>query len=178
MGNQLIMLLVFMVTLFGLGRSMLILLGLYKEPILHSFEQYGPRERLPMPLMTLLIWAGAFIVTFGVWTAATFGLAFPLTGLGAFFVVVGVAGHYYYDTVQPWYYRVIPYPHWHHNLLARTDRYERRRIAYMWLHLPFRLRLTYGSSDAAFTTWVDFVIMGMTRDEETDIYNEAFYTGR
>jgi hypothetical protein len=175
---QLLMLTFFVITLLGLSRSILIILGFYKDPILHSFEQYGPNERLPLPLFTLLLWAGAFTITFSVWSSAAFGVNFPMAGLGAALIVAGISGMYWYSTVSRWYYRVFPYPRWHHELLSRTTRYERRRIAYMWLHLPFRLRLTYNSSDTSFYLWADFVIMGTIRDEETELYDEAFYAGR
>jgi hypothetical protein len=175
---QLLMLTFFVVTLLGLSRSILIILGFYKDPILHSFEQYGPNERLPLPLITLLLWAGAFTITFSVWSSAAFGVNFPMAGLGAALIVAGISGMYWYPTVSKWYYRVFPYPRWHQELLSRTTRYERRRIAYMWLHLPFRLRLTYNSSDTSFFLWADFVIMGTIRDEESELYDEAFYAGR
>lgn len=176
--TMIIMLILFSITLVGLGRSMLIMLGLYKEPILYSFEQYGPSEQLPLPLLTLLIWAGAFIVTFSIWSSSAFGVAFPMGGLGLFLMGVGGYGYYHAATISKYYYKVIPYPRWHHDLLERTTRYERRRIAFMWLYLPRGLRLTFNSSDSAFFNWSDFVIMGTIREEESELYDEGFYMGQ
>lgn len=175
---MLIMLILFIISLVGLMRSVLIVLGMYKEPILYSFEQYGPEERLPMPLLTLTVWAGAFITTVSVWSSVAFGVTLPLAGLGILLMIAGGVGLYYYDAVAPWYYKIVPFPRWHRELLDRTTRYERRRIAYMWLYLSRRLRLTYNSNDSAFFNWADFVIMGTIREEEGELYDEGFYMGQ
>jgi hypothetical protein len=173
-----IMMSLFVLTLANIARSILIILGYYKDPILRSFEQYGPAEYIPMPLFTLIIWAGAFVLSFSVWSYATFKINVPMVGLGFFLVIAGCLGFYLYSTISKWYFRLFPYPSWHRELLGRTTRYERRRIAYMWMHLPFRLRLTYNSSDSSFFLWADFVIMGTIRDEESELFDEAFYAGR
>jgi hypothetical protein len=44
-------------------------------------------------------------------------------------------------------------------LVGRTTRAERRRLAYMWLRLPAKLRLIYNSNDRAFMEWADMVIL-------------------
>jgi hypothetical protein len=173
-----LILLFLVISVIGLGRSALIVFGLYKDPILWSFEQYGPDERLPLPLATLLIWIGAFIVALGAWMSTYFPLPMPLVGFGVAIIVMGGLCFYGYTNVWKWYYRVIRLPRWHHELLSRTTRYERRRIAYMWLHLPWRLRLLYNSSDSSFFIWADFVIMGTIREEESDLFDEHFYAGR
>jgi hypothetical protein len=51
------------------------------------------------------------------------------------------------------------HPRWLFELGERTSRLERRRIAYMWLRLPLRLRLIYNSNDRAFLEWADMVIL-------------------
>jgi len=74
--------------------------------------------------------------------------------------------------------KLMRFPRWYHELRERTTRYERRRIGYMWLHLPLRARLTYNSSDSLFLLWADFVIMGTIREEEPNPRDEEFfYTG-
>lgn len=175
---MMILLALIIATVVGMGRSALIFLGLYKDPILWSFEQYGPDERLPLPLITLLMWIGAFIVCIGIWIATYLPLPFPLVSLGLGLIVFALICLYYYSVIWKGYYRLVRLPRWHHDLLERTTRYERRRIAYMWLHLPWRLRLLYNSSDQAFLIWADFVIMGTIREEESDIFDEHFYAGR
>jgi len=175
---MLIFLALFVVTMVGLGRSALIVMGLYKDPILWSFEQYGPVERLPLPLVTLAAWAGAFLVALGLWTSLYVPVPFPLVTGGTALMVIAGTCFYYHSVIWKAYYRIVPFPRWHHELLSRTTRYERRRIAYMWLHLPWRLRLIYNSSDSAFFNWADFVIMGTIREEESEVYDERFYAGR
>jgi hypothetical protein len=175
---MLILLALIIATVVGMGRSALIFLGLYKDPILWTFEQYGPDERLPLPLITLLLWIGAFVVFIGFWISTYLPLPFPLVTLGMGLVVLALLCLYYYSVIWKGYYRLVRLPRWHHELLERTTRYERRRIAYMWLHLPWRLRLLYNSSDQAFLIWADFVIMGTIREEESDIFDEHFYAGR
>jgi hypothetical protein len=168
----------FAITAIGLGRSALIVFGLYKDPILWSFEQYGPDERLPLPLATLIGWIGALVVLLGVWMSMYFPLPMPLVTIGAGIIFAAGLCFYNYMYIYKWYYRVIGLPRWHHELLSRTTRYERRRIAYMWLHLPWRLRLLYNSSNASFFIWADFVIMGTIREEESEVFDEHFYAGR
>jgi len=173
-----ILFLLLLFTIIGMGRSALIVIGLYKDPILWSFEQYGPNERLPLPFVTLLAWIGGFVFMIGLWTSTYLPIPFPLVGLGFGAITLAAACFYYYTTIWKSYYRFIHLPRWHHELLERTSRYERRRIAYMWLHLPWRLRLLYNSSDQSFFIWADFVIMGTIREEETDLFDEHFYAGR
>jgi hypothetical protein len=173
-----IILFLMVITVIGLGRSALIVFGLYKDPILCSFEQYGPDERLPLPMATLLGWVGALVVVMGLWTSTYFPVPIPLVTFGIGLMVAAGLCFYAYSNIYKWYYRVIGLPRWHHDLLSRTTRYERRRIAYMWLHLPWRLRLLYNSSDSSFLLWADFVIMGTIREEEADLFDEHFYAGR
>jgi hypothetical protein len=175
---MIIAMLLFVFTVVGLLRSGLIVMGLYKNPILASFEQYGPQEYLPLPLLTLLIWTGGFLIAVGIWVSLYVPVPMPLVTLGIILAAIAGGFHYNYAMVWKWYYRVIRLPRWHHELLERTTRYERRRIAYMWLHLPLRLRLLYNSSDQAFFIWADFVIMGTIREEETEVFDEHFYAGR
>jgi len=170
-------LILFTITVLGLMRSVLIVLGLYKDPILWTFEQYGPDERLPLPVVTLMAWAGAMCIALGLWTALFVPVPFPLINVGVLLLVAAGACFNYYQHIWKWYYRVIPYPRWHHELLDRTTRYERRRIAYMWLHLPARLHLLYNSSDRAFMIWADFVIIGTIREEDAETFDEGFYAG-
>jgi hypothetical protein len=175
---MIILLALIIATIVGMGRSALIFLGLYKDPILWTFEQYGPDERVPLPLITLLMWVGAFIIGIGFWISTYLPLPFPLVTLGMGMVTISLVGLYYYSVIWRPYYHFVRLPRWHHELLERTTRYERRRIAYMWLHLPWRLRLLYNSSDQAFLIWADFVIMGTIREEESEVFDEHFYAGR
>jgi hypothetical protein len=153
---------VIVATLILLGlmiRSWLIVLGLYKDPIFNVFERYG-EERLYVPLVSLILWTGAFslfvLVTF-------FGvqmLAIPL-----FFAALPAAYLYPYfrrfvRRHHDWFMR---YPRWYQRLQHMTEREERRRLAYMWLRLPAGTRLIYNASDQYFEQWRDLVLLTISR---------------
>ena len=161
-----------------LVRSTLILVGYLKEPILRTFSEYGPREKLYLPGQPLLAWSGALSFCAGLWATPFQGLSATLTMLGILTEIVVALGYTYAEQAEKIHLRILNYPLWYHELRERTTRYERRRIAYMWLHLPLRARLSYNSSDRMFMIWADFVIMGTTREEELNPREEEFfYTG-
>jgi hypothetical protein len=159
-------------------RATLILVGFLKEPILRTFSEYGPREKLYMPGQQLLLWGGALSVCAGFWAAPYQGLSATLTTFGILMDLVVALGYTYAEQAEKIHLKILKYPHWYHELRERTTRYERRRIGYMWLHLPLRTRLSYNSSDRMFMIWADFVIMGTIREEELNPREEEhFYTG-
>jgi len=168
----------FIVIFIGLVRSVLIVIGLYKTPIIHSFEAYGPDEVPPMPVMTLIVWMGALTALLGmvgVWSLRL-GSVFLFTGISI--LVVSLAAFFWRNSFADTYHRLAYFPRWYYDLRDRTTRYERRRIAYMWLMLPHRTRLIYNSSDLQFRIWADFIILGTTREEEKESFDARFYMGR
>ena len=156
-----------LVSIAFLLRIGMILTGLLKGPILHTFEKYGDSENIYYPLPSLLLWAGVFVLSISRLIAETANIWLPATipGLGL------LAGAYLAQT-HPELPRQFPrlfmsYPRWYFNLRDRTSRYERRRLAYMWLWLPPRLRFIYNGNDRAFNQWADLVIMATMRYEES-----------
>ncbi|RMF78595.1 MAG: hypothetical protein D6737_14255 [Chloroflexi bacterium] len=149
-------------------RTGLIIMGFYKEPILRGFERYGAEEPLFFPLPTLLFATGTLFISSGMllfplinWPggiAWLFGL--PLIWLGYF---MRERRQLVLDYPQIF----LSYPRWYYELFERTDRYERRYIAYMWLWLPRKLRLIYNGNTRAFFQWVDLVVMSNTVEEGT-----------
>lgn len=170
---MLLFLLVFFVSLFFLGRSVLIIMGLYKDPVIKTFEHYGPEEKMYLPLIPLLFWSGVFLFTLGTLLSVYTRLTFPLIALALISIILSAVGYQNTDLAVRWNYGLFKYPHWLHELRERTTRYERRRIAYMWLTLPKRLRLIYNSADRWFFLWADFVIMGTITDEEDPAMEKA-----
>jgi hypothetical protein len=168
---MIIFIIVGLISVFFLARTALVMVGLYKEPIIHVFEQYGPREALYIPVISLFLWGGTFLISFAAWIPPNFGFACSVVGI----LMLACAGLAYQnpETVSGIYHRFIHLPRWYHDLRDRTSRYERRRIAYMWLHLPLKLRLTFNSSDYLFNQWADFVILGTVREEEDNLKGEA-----
>jgi hypothetical protein len=159
-------------------RSTLILVGFLKEPILRTFSEYGPREKMYMPGQPLLVWGGALCCCGGLWATPYEGLSATLLCVGILMGLIAAIGYTYAEQAEKIHLKLLRYPLWYHELRERTTRYERRRIAFMWLYLPWRARLSYNSSDRMFMVWADFVIMGTIREEESGPREEEFfYTG-
>jgi hypothetical protein len=161
-----ILIIVTIVSFMMLVRSMLILMGVYKTPVIHSFEEYGPEEKPFLPGITALLWSGIVIFSASLWATRLSSLSFTLSTLGVLMLIAAGAGYNYSEKTAKYHWKILRFPRWYCELVDRTTRYERRRIAYMWLTLPKRLRLTYNSSDLLFFIWADFVIMGTIREEE------------
>ncbi|MCA0453559.1 MAG: hypothetical protein LCI00_06265 [Chloroflexi bacterium] len=159
-------------------RVTLIIIGTYKEPIIKTFSEYGPDEKLYMPAQSLFLWTGILCFCGGLWATGYSSLSFTLSTVGVFLIFLVGASYTYPQISKKINLKLMRFPRWYHELRERTTRYERRRIGYMWLHLPLRARLTYNSSDSLFLLWADFVIMGTIREEEPNPRDEEFfYTG-
>ncbi len=160
----------FLISLVFLIRTVLIITGLIKGPVLRTFEKYGDEEIIYHPTPSLLMWTGVLLLTISpvmsaALTTTLFSLAWP--GLlmigGAYFL------HNHPEVARQYPDIFMIYPRWYHELRSRTSRYERRRIAYKWLWLPARLRLAYNGNDRAFSQWADLIIMAtMDIDENKD----------
>jgi len=136
-------------------RSWLIVLGLYKEPILNTFEVYGD-ERIYSPMFRLVLWTVVFV-----WFSLILLAGFDAVGLLTLILLLPLTSVYQ---------RIVPlirnnpglfmrFPAWYYWLIEHTTREERRRIAYLWLRLPLRTRLLYNARDEYFRQWVDLVLM-------------------
>ncbi len=159
-------LILFFVSVFFLARSLLVFIGLLKDPILEVFSRYGPEEYPYIPLLPILVWTGVFLFTLGTWLSVTLNFAATVGLIGGMVLVCALLGYRYYYGFARWHRRLLKYPRWYYELLARTDRYERRRIAFAWLRLPRRLRAAYNSNTQAFLIWTNFVIMSVVWEVE------------
>ncbi|MDQ7026174.1 MAG: hypothetical protein Q9P44_11530 [Anaerolineae bacterium] len=146
-------------TLMMTLRSFLIVLGTYKDPVLASFEHYG-EEKVSSPIFTLIVWATLFLY-FALFLYYRAGILFIL-GL-----VTGTMLASMRDRLDDWrskYHAIFRmFPRWYFELVQRTDREERRRIAYLWLRLPLQTRLLYNAHSEYFHQWVDLVLLSITR---------------
>ena len=161
------LLIIFVICLVFLIRTVLIITGMLKSPVLQTFEKYGDSENIYHPLPSLLFWTGMLLAVASPVVLSALRSTFPALLPG--FVCIFAA---YLIYTNPNFIRQYPniffvYPRWYHELRARTTRYERRRIAYKWLWLPARLRAIYNVSDRAFNQWADLVIMSTTDLDET-----------
>ena len=156
----------FFVCVFFLVRSLLVFIGLLKDPILEACERYGPTEYLYIPLLPVTVWFGMVLLSFGGWIWTLLRVPSPLLVPGLFILLLAGFGYRYYETFAAWHYRWLKYPRWFHELREYTTRYERRRIAYAWQRLPWRMRLAYNSNSEAFRLWADFVVMSTVWEVE------------
>ena len=156
-----------------LMRTVLILSGLLKGPILQSFEKYGDNETVYYPLPSLLLWSGILVFSVGPLIAPGLRSWSPIVVMGG-----GLLVGAYFAYTNPNFALEHPnifliYPRWYFELRERTSRFERRRLAYMWLALPAGLRLAYNGSDRAFNQWADLVIMATMRyEEDPDLWRD------
>jgi hypothetical protein len=161
------------VALFRIG---LILIGAFKGPILNSFEKYGEEEHIYFPLPSMLFWSGTFVVSSAILLSDAIGVSLQFT-----IIALLIYFSAYWAWANPGIARQYPqifmiFPRWYYDLRDRTSREERRRLAYMWLWLPRRLRLIYNGSDRAFNQWADLVIMSSMRfDEQGESWHEDKY---
>lgn len=136
-------------------RSFFVLIGAYKDPLLASFEQYGP-EHIFSPLLMFFVWSSAFIYVSLYWYISSeivfsIGLIIAIPLLASFNLIMRLL-HKYKDVLRM-------YPRWCHQLIENTDREERRRIAYMWLFLPPSTRMIYNTNNHLFRQWVEQVLL-------------------
>lgn len=163
MGLALIPLLISIAFLLRIG---LILIGMLKGPVLQTFEKYGDAENVYYPLPSILLWAGIFILSMTGILADRAGIFLPTVPFGIFLLIAAYLAYTHPELPRHYPRIFMSYPRWYFELRERTSRYERRRLAYMWLWLPRRLRLIYNGSDAAFNQWADLVILATMRFED------------
>lgn len=149
-----------------LFRLLLIITGMHKGPVLEIYEKYGDEEPVFYPWPQLLLWISLGIIALGMMSdgrirALNVATVMGFVMLSASWGLFNFQGHV--KTFMD--HRALPIvPTWLGRLNENTTRYERRRIAYMWLRLPIRTRLIYNSSDQLFFQWADLVIMATVRE--------------
>ena len=138
-------------------RSVLIVMGIYKDPVLRCFEEYGT-ERVYSPLLGLAFWLGICFILLMFATMKTDAVLVFVAG-------VGIPLMWMYQKLDDFVlrYRMVltVYPSWYHRLLKTTSREEQQRFAFMWLRLPLKTRLLYNTHDAFFLQWTDLVLMSI-----------------
>lgn len=154
------------ISLVFLIRIGLILIGLMKGPILQTFEKYGDAENIYYPLPSMLLWAGVLVLSVTAFMADRADIILPTAPLGLLLLIAAYFAYTHPEIARQYPQIFMSYPRWYFELRERTSRYERRRLAYMWLWLPRRLRLIYNGSDYAFNQWADLVIMATMRFED------------
>ena len=151
-----------------LVRSVLMIIGMYKDPLLASFETYG-QEHFFSPAVTLVIWSAIFLYFFLFWYVP--GELMFAIGL---FVVIPLGSLYgiLMRLLKKYQTKLSQYPRWLYELMEMTDRDERRRIAYMWLFLPASTRMIYNANNYLFRQWAEQVLLTVaTSSPATELSN-------
>lgn len=147
------------VALLYVLQSLLVVLGLYKEPILRSFEVYG-EERLYNPLLLLVLWSLVLVwLMIAIFVDTVFALFLFVLALPLFSYLDQPIKRFMHN--HPGFF--LRFPRWYGELVTRANREERRRIAYLWLRLPLRTRLHYNARDEAFYQWAELVLLTINR---------------
>ena len=156
------MIILFLATIivtFNFVRTVLVITGLYKDPILRAFEKYGGDEDYYYPLPPFAAWLGAFLIVTDFWFTTFLGNFHTFTLIGGLLIVCAAITSQYPEIMNDRPQWFLVYTRWLYEIRERTTRHERRRLAYMWLRLPWKLRVIYNSNEAAFNHWADMVIL-------------------
>lgn len=152
-------LLIFLICTLFLTRLVLMITGRLKGPIIHSFERYGDDEPFFYPWPQFFLWLGFWLITLQFLVVAWMGILLATFWMGIALLVAAVVAYRLTNRAREWAFLRVLYPFWLQDLWERTTRIERRRIAYMWIRIPWKTRLYYNSSDQAFLQWADMIIM-------------------
>jgi len=149
-------LILFLVASFFLIRIILVIAGFLKGPVLKASHRYGDQETFYEALPQFLFWLGAWTANASILVTAIIPSGFLVLQVFSFILFASALITRAYPNIGLRYFR---YPRWYFELMEETTRYERRRIAYMWLNLPPRLRYIYNANNTAFRQWADMVIL-------------------
>jgi hypothetical protein len=177
MVDQILIMGVMAAYLFYIIRTVVILLGWLKGVALHTFEQYGDERRFrPVADLVFLVVILLMLLPFLPLPQDLTALRFIAFFLGGAMLIGGM--YTFQDVLAALLAKLSPkigeqylaltayYPTWYRDLATRTSRYERRRIAYMWLRLTPNQRHLLDRDTSTFLHWTDFVIMGSVMEED------------
>ncbi|MFO7323331.1 MAG: hypothetical protein DIU68_016495 [Chloroflexota bacterium] len=151
--------LLLLTSLIYLIRHALVLAGLLKGPILRLFEKYGDEEPFYYPLPGMLVALSVFVLALGILVAPYVRAFYLPAGPALILLILAWIAWDRREVARRHPEIFMVYPRWINHLREYTTREERRRIAYMWLHLPWRTRLHYNSNDRAFLLWTDLLVL-------------------
>jgi hypothetical protein len=129
-------------------------------------------------LPSLLLGMGLFALFGGFLFSAAIAPHYPPMLLSIIFFIAAYAAYGRKDDMNRHPHIFLGFPRWYADLRERTTREERRRLAYMWLCLPRRMRLHLDGSDHHFQLWADQVIlatiMQTVEDQEARVENAGY----
>lgn len=168
---------VLLYVILKLTQTMLVMAGRNKDQLLGYWQLYG-REVVYHPILSLLSWSACFVLVLHFIPIRSTLVRFSQVSLilslfaAIVFPVIQLT-HWHYGWLNPVLRRLPRLPSWYTEIIHRTSRYERRRIAYMWLRLPPQLRTVFNGRDQSFLDWADFVIMGSVLEEDFELTEAA-----
>jgi len=172
------MLILTLVSMAFLVVLIMIAAGYYKEPVLRCFERYAELDDSFYLLPLLLLGMGTFTIFGGLLFSLAVAPRFPAVAIGIGILLLAYIAHSHKDIMRAHSQIFLALPRWYVELRERTTREERRRIAYMWLCLPPRMRLHLNGSDYHFLLWADQVILGTVtqtvEDQEAALENRSY----
>lgn len=147
----------------------MILTGLLKSPVLHRFERYTAFDDAFYPLPAILTAMGVLVLCLGLLMREVAGTDYPAHMPGLVLLALAFVAFRSFGFAKRYPGVFLALPRWYAELRERTNREERRRIAYMWLMLPRRARMYYEWHTWAFVQWVDLVIVSTSAQTFEDI---------
>ncbi len=151
---------IWLASILFLTRTVLMITGFLKSPFLYHFEKYGDEEEFIQLTASFLGGLGFFALITNILLVKVAGYDMFLLSFSLMLWVLAFLSYKRPEWLGHPYGLILNHPRWLHELSQRTTRLERRRIAYMWMRLPLKLRVVYNSNDRAFLEWADMVILG------------------
>jgi len=131
--------------------------GLYKDPLMGRFRQYGA-ERPVYPfcrfLSALGTWSLLFATLLDALTVRSLSSEVFAPAIFLMLAILAWIGSVIVQHRPDWREAL---PRWYFNLLRCATRQERRHIAFAWLRLPRAMRWRFNGDGQAFAVWTDTV---------------------
>ncbi|GEM_PF-916990 len=140
-----------------LGRLLLILSGMLKDPVLRQLRSYSDTLPSYFFMPALFLWIALFMLFFSMLMMEISDTNFPVfLSSCAPFLLAYLATRFPGMLIKHGW---VLLPAWYRALQSYAARDDQRRVAYMWLSLPPRLRWRFSVNDRAFLQWADLVLL-------------------
>jgi hypothetical protein len=136
-----------------------VLSGLYKDPLMGRFREYGT-ERRPFPLCRFLEAAGGWCISLAILSRAVItqsGTYFQTSFVPTILVLLALIllSTSLVARRRPELREALP--RWYFDLLHMSTREERRFIGWAWMKIPRKMRWRLNGDQTAFMVWADMV---------------------
>jgi len=132
--------------------------GIYKDPLMSRFRQYG-EERRPYPVCRFLEVACVFCFLLGLMvrivTSQSVVFQDSLAPLSLWVLAGMLLASSLFIRRRPVLRESLP--RWYYELVKVATRQERRFLGFAWLRIPRKMRWRLNGDQAAFKVWADMV---------------------